>query len=203
MLQHLPEFVAVAPGRFQLRRVFDREEASLLDVQIHSPSRSERDDYVITFMESKFAKLSFQRAAPLVHPPCLVGLGVAIEVVHAAGGTGDAKRDIAVAEQWNSGRHRIRTRGSIRRLEGPMLNWSEINNLRLDRTKILGLHNPRGKEMVIEQRLDAGETLQTHEFFTKELAVRLSELCMPLVGDLPQSVIERHMASFNGTWLIV
>jgi hypothetical protein len=51
---------------------------------------------------------------------------------------------------------------------------------------------------MIEQRLDAGEALQSHEFFAVELAIGLPELRVPLVGDLPKPMIERHTTSLGG-----
>jgi len=51
--------------------------------------------------------------------------------------------------------------------------------------------------MVVEDGLDAGETLEAHQFLAVELPIGLRELCVALVGDLSKSLIERHLNSFR------
>ena len=78
-----------------------------------------------------------------------------------------------------------------------MTDWAEIHDFGLDGAQVLGLADPRRKELVIQERLDTGESLQPHQLFAVELPIGFLELGVALVGDLAESVIERHDASLG------
>ncbi len=76
-------------------------------VELHLPGGAEGDDDVIAGAERQIAELGLQRAGALMHPPGLICLGVAIEIVHAFGCAADAEDDVVVAEQRGTRRDGI------------------------------------------------------------------------------------------------
>jgi tungstate transport system substrate-binding protein len=102
MFEQLTEVIAIALGRLDLRRIFDRKEARFIAVDMHLPGCSKWDDDVIAFAEFEIAELRFQHTTAFMHPPGFIGLRVAIEIVHAFAGMCHSENHVLVCEKRNA-----------------------------------------------------------------------------------------------------
>lgn len=192
MLQQLAELIPVALGRGDLAARLDDEEAAFLGVEAHAPGGAVGNDEVVAGIEVEPAELRLQRALALVHEPDLVGLGVAIEKVHALRRARHAEGDVVVAEKGPARRDRIAAVGHAFGGERAVADGAEggvFDGLRLHE---LCLHDPRRQEVMVEDGLDAVKSLQAHQLLAVERAVGLAELGVPLVGDLAETVVVAH-----------
>ena len=129
MFQQLPVAVAVTCWGFDLGWGFDNKETRWLAFQTHLPGSTVGDHNVITGGERQAAKLAVQYALALMGEPDLVGLPVAVKIIHAAGRQADPQGDIAIPEEYPAGCNRIATRRHFDGLEGAMAQRSEAGIL--------------------------------------------------------------------------
>src|SRR5512133_458924 len=101
-----------------------------------------------------------------MNPPRLVGLRVAVKVIHAFGGTRDAEDYVSIGEQRNARRNGIRSQWRVGSLEGAVTYGTKVHGFGCARAEIFHLLDAWRKEVVIQDRLKRGESLQTHQFFT-------------------------------------
>jgi hypothetical protein len=165
--------------------------------QAHLPGSAEGHDDVVTGAESEIPELALEQPRPLVHEPDLVSLGVAVEIVHAGRCAAHAQGHVAVAEQGEPGRDWIGPKWGLGGAKGAVADGAEFYEVRAGRAQIFRPGNARRQEVVVEDRLQAGEALQPHQFLAVELAVGLAELGVALVGDFAELVIERHFCSIQ------
>src|SRR5690606_35619362 len=137
-------------------------------------------------------ELRAQHALPLMREPQFVRLLVAVEVVHAGRRAADAQRHVLVAEQHPPRRNRVAACGHIRRGEGAVTDRPELHVLRRGRPQELGADDGGRQVVVVQNRLDAGEALQPHDFLAVQRAIRLAEPGVPLVRHLSKAVIKGH-----------
>ena len=92
----------------------------------------------------------------------------------------------------------IRPQRRVGRCKGAVADGTEVHRFGQARAEILGMLDARREEVVIQDGLDGGKSLQSHEFFPIEIAVRFSKLCVSLMGDLSKLVIKGHVTSLRG-----
>src|SRR5205814_7222771 len=82
-------------------------------------------------------------------------------------------------------------RVDVLRVEVPMRVLVGHPLLALDLLEPVEFHHPAGRLEVVQDRLVAGEALETHHFFGQQSPV-LAELNMPLARDVAEELIEGH-----------
>src|SRR6185503_16879412 len=98
MLEHLAELIAISLGRLDLRWILNREEPRFVAVDVHLPGRAKGNDDVIALAELEVSKLGFHHSAAFMNPPGLIGLRVAVEIVHAFGYTRHTQDHVSIGQ---------------------------------------------------------------------------------------------------------
>ena len=184
VFEQLAELVAIAFRRGDLAAGFDHEKPRLRRAELHLPRRAERDHKIISRHERQPAELRVQVALALVDEPRLVRLGVAVKIIHPAGGARDAERHVGVAQERAAGRNRVGARRHVRRGKRAVTQRAEIREFHRRRAERFGRDDGRRQEMMVEDALDPVETFQPHDLLAVQRAVRLAELRVPLVRDV-------------------
>ena len=156
------------------------------------PGNAVRDDDVVARTEAQMAELRVQGAVPLVGKPDLVGLAVPVKIAHALGGVAGAQNHVLVSKQGAARRHGIAPGGEIGCGESAVFERAKLDVFDFGRAEIFHFEHTRWKEMVVEDGLDAGKTLQTHHFFTVEIAIRFAKLDVAFGGNLSEFVVKGH-----------
>ncbi len=166
MFEHLTEFIAIAFRRLDLGRVFDGKEARFIAVNVHLPGCSKGDHDVIAFAEFQISELRFQHAAAFMHPPGLIGLGVAVEIVHALVGRATPRITSRFARSGMRAETGSVPSGASAVAKGAVADGTEVHRFGQARAEVLRLFDARRQEVVIQDGLEGGKSFQPHQFFT-------------------------------------
>ena len=127
-----------------------------------------------------------------MHKKHLVAVGEAVPVVHGLGRPHDRKHDVAVAHEGNPAVDRVAASGNRQRTQVTRPQPFLLFVFDLHLAVYTHLADRGRRPQVVEDRLDAGKTVDAHQLLVVEGAVAFAELHVPFVGQLAQLVVIRH-----------
>src|SRR5205807_2283393 len=141
------------------------------------------------------AKDRLERAMSLVYKVNQVGIAVAIEVIHSHRRLRHPNHNILVEHQRLASQYCISSTRQLGGLEVMMALYFQVPFFKgiLCRHKLLYLFHPCWRVIIVDIRIVPRKALGAEQFFVIKRSVWFAELCVPLVGYFPQTMIRWHI----------